>query len=103
MSNDVKSINFAELEPQASQNGKALFNDGDLSLVEHVKVDLTVRLGDVKMTIGELFNLKQGEVIQLNQSVETPIQLYMKDQLIAYGKLVAVDDFLGFQILKIES
>ncbi|HAV5533345.1 TPA: flagellar motor switch protein FliN, partial [Acinetobacter baumannii] len=36
-----------------------------------------------------------------DQSVEEPLKLYLKDRLIAHGKLVAVDDVLGFQVTEV--
>ena len=58
-------------------------------------------MGSVKLTVSDLFNLKQGSTVKLDQSVEEPLKLYLKDRLIAYGKLVAVDDVLGFQVTEI--
>lgn len=101
MTDHINEINLAEVTAQVQPGSASLLTNNDLSLVGHVEVELSVEVGSAKIAIGELFNLKQGSVVTLQQPVDTPFKLFVKDKLIGYGKLVAVDDVLGFQITQI--
>ncbi|MFV5642770.1 FliM/FliN family flagellar motor switch protein [Acinetobacter oleivorans] len=100
MTTQINDINLPSLDGKNSESSKDLL-ENKLSIVDHVEVELVVEVGSVKLTVSDLFNLKQGSTVKLDQSVEEPLKLYLKDRLIAYGKLVAVDDVLGFQVTEI--
>jgi flagellar motor switch protein FliN/FliY len=96
----INDVNLPNLDGQNSKNSQDLLQD-KLSIVDHVEVELIVEVGNVRLTVGDLFNLKQGSIVKLNQSVDEPLKLYLKNQLIAHGKLIAVDDVLGFQVTEL--
>jgi len=96
----INEINLPTLTDVAGKNSPNLIKE-KLSVVDQVEVELIVEVGSAKLTIGELLNLKQGSLIKLDQLVDEPLKLYLKDRLLGYGKLVAVDDMLGFQITQL--
>jgi len=98
----INEINLPILTEGAEKNSPNLIKD-KLAIVDQVEVELIVEVGSTKLTIGELLNLKQGSLIKLDQLVDEPLKLYLKDRLLGYGKLVAVDDMLGFQITQLNS
>jgi flagellar motor switch protein FliN/FliY len=73
----------------------------DLSLVDHVKVRLTAVLGDVELTVAELFELKAGGVLRLAQGLEEPVVLQLDGKPVATATLVAVGDCFGVQIAQV--
>jgi len=98
----INDVNLPNLDGQNSKKSQDLLQD-KLSIVDHVEVELVVEVGNVRLTVGDLFNLKQGSIVKLDQSVDEPLKLYLKDRLIAHGKLIAVDDVLGFQVTELIS
>ncbi|KKW81789.1 flagellar motor switch protein FliN [Acinetobacter sp. AG1] len=100
MTTQINEINLPTLTDVAGKNSPNLIKD-KLSVVDQVEVELIVEVGSAKLTVGELLNLKQGSLIKLDQLVDEPLKLYLKDRLLGYGKLVAVDDMLGFQITQL--
>lgn len=100
MTTQINDVNLPNLDGQNSKNSQDLLQD-KLSIVDHVEVELVVEVGNVRLTVGDLFNLKQGSIVKLDQSVNEPLKLYLKDRLIAHGKLIAVDDVLGFQVTEL--
>lgn len=99
MTTQINEINLPTLKEAVDNNTSNLVDK--LTVVDQVEVELVVEVGSAKITIGELLSLKQGSLIKLDQSVDTPLKLYLKDHLVGYGKLVAVDDVLGFQITQL--
>jgi flagellar motor switch protein FliN/FliY len=73
----------------------------DLSLVGHVKVRLMAVLGDVELSLAELFELKAGKVLSLDQALDEPVVLQLNGKAVATAQLVAVDDHFGVQIVQV--
>ncbi|RMH94056.1 flagellar motor switch protein FliN [Lysobacter pythonis] len=73
----------------------------DLELVGHVKVALSARVGTIDLPIRELFSMKQGDVLMLNERVDAPVDLLLDGRLVARGELLAVDDHFGIRILEL--
>lgn len=73
----------------------------DMSLVGHVPVALTALIGNVSLTVDQLFALKKGEVLAMNESIDAPITLELNGKPVARGELVAVDDHFGVRITEL--
>jgi flagellar motor switch protein FliN/FliY len=74
-----------------------------LDLVEHVKVRVTVSLGETEIPISKLFALGSGDVLALDREADAPVDIRVNDRLIARGVLVAVGDQFGVRITEIEA
>jgi flagellar motor switch protein FliN/FliY len=73
----------------------------DMGLVGHVQVAMTAEVGTVTMSIEELFALSAGDVVRMNERVETPLTLLLNGKPVARGELLAVDDHFGIRILDV--
>ena len=73
----------------------------DMSLIGHVPVTLTAFIGSVSISIDKLFSLKKGEVIEMNESLDTPITLQLNGKSVARGELVAVEDNFGIRVTEL--
>src|SRR6266850_2615347 len=71
---------------------------GNLALVEGVKVKIEARLGGAELTVAELFALKRDSVVTLDALLDAPIELRLGEKVVALGQLVAVDDRFGLRI-----
>jgi flagellar motor switch protein FliN/FliY len=93
-----------ELPPAADrqEQGAALFN-GHLGLIQGVKVRLAASLGSSSLTVAELFALKDGSVLKLDRAIDEPVDVMLEGQVIARGRLVAVDDNFGVSITEISA
>ena len=69
-----------------------------LDPIRNVQVKASARLGSASMTVEELFALKEGDVIELEQAVDAPIEVLVEDRLVAYGRIVVVGDRFGVLI-----
>ncbi|MEM9101514.1 MAG: FliM/FliN family flagellar motor C-terminal domain-containing protein [Pseudomonadota bacterium] len=98
--NDAKTIELSELEnnPVDQQN----LVERDLGLVKNVEVELTAKLGSASITLDKLFSLQAGEVLALNETVDTPLELELDGKVVAKGLLVAVDNTFAVKITAIK-
>ena len=74
---------------------------GNLSLLEDVSVEVSLRVGTCTMTMGEVLQLEAGDVVQMNESIDDPVLLYLNDKVVATGEVVVVEDRLGLKIVDI--
>ena len=98
------SVNAVELEEVTSNTGtEKLLKADKLNLVADVKVELTIELGNAELTVQELFDLKKDGVLKLNANVNSDLLVKLNGNVVATGKLVAVEDNFGVQITHVSS
>jgi flagellar motor switch protein FliN/FliY len=73
----------------------------DMSLVGHVGVSLSALVGTVSLSIEQLFAMKQGEVLTMNETCDTPVTLMLNGKPVARGELVAVEEHFGIRITEL--
>ncbi|MFT4925214.1 MAG: flagellar motor switch protein FliN/FliY [Phenylobacterium sp.] len=101
MSN-INEVELSEIErevaDQPENDPKPLIDSNNIALISNLPVNLNVELGQLVMSVEQLYDLKVGEVVKLDTQVNQPIKLCFNQQLVAEGLLVAVDDHYGFEI-----
>src|SRR5436190_17584346 len=90
------SVNPVRLQQitEGGGQGPRIF-EGNLSLIQGVKVKLEVVVGQTELTVGELFDLKNHSVVKLDVATHAPVDVRLDGKTIARGHLVVVDDNLG--------
>ena len=79
----------------------AQIEEKSLDIVLDVKVKVTVQLGSCQLPMREVLELVPGSVVQLHQSANDPVGLYVNDRLVAYGEVVVVEDNFGIKITEL--
>jgi flagellar motor switch protein FliN len=75
----------------------------DLSLLLDVPLQVTVELGRTRMTIESLLKLTQGSVVELNQIVGEPLNIYVNNRLMARGEAVIMKEKFAMRIVDVIS
>lgn len=81
-----------------TEQGEKVLTGTPLSLVSNVTVKLEVVAGETEISIGELFDLRIGGVLALDQLKDAPLTIRLDGKPIAHGELVAVDQHFGIVI-----
>lgn len=92
--------NLKEVVSDGEASGMALPRQ-DISMIGHVQVSLAAQVGTLTMSVEELFNLRAGDVISMNELLEAPLTLMLNGRAVARGELLAVDDVFGVRILEL--
>ncbi len=95
----LSSIEYPELG--SSEKGEPLFK-GNFDLIKNAEVTIDVVVGSKVISVEELYSLKRGSVISLDQLLNEPVALLVDGNTVAYGELVAVDDSFGLKITDID-
>lgn len=96
------SVSRVHLFPlEQTERGERVLTGTPLSLVSNVTVKLEVIAGETEISIGELFDLRAGAVLTLDQLKEAPLTIRLDGKPIAQGQLVAVDNHFGIAITRL--
>jgi flagellar motor switch protein FliN len=93
---DISEVEFPVLaeKPKAVQFEDNIFNN--------IPVKVTVELGKAQMALKDIYDLGEGSIIELNRLVGEPLALVVNGQTIAHGEVVAIDNYFGLRLTKIE-
>ena len=66
-----------------------------------IRTRLTVVLGSIELSVGDLLGAREQQVLQLDRTLEQPVDLLLEGQVVARGTLVAVGDSFGVRITEL--
>ncbi|MEO5345171.1 MAG: flagellar motor switch protein FliN [Magnetococcus sp. YQC-9] len=87
----------------SSGGGSMAVNEKNMELLMDVPLEISVRLGGVKMQIRDLLKLNKGSLIELGREADDPLEIHVNNRLLAYGEVVMIKDKLGIRITDIVS
>ncbi len=75
----------------------------DFERLRSVPLELTVLLGSRKLTIGELLELGEGSIVELDRAADGPVDLLAGGTVIAQGEIIAVEEHFGIRITDVRA
>lgn len=72
-----------------------------MELVLDFPLEISVRIGDTNMSIGEIMNLSTGMVIDLNRMLDENVDLLVNGKLFAKGEVLSMGEYFGIRITSI--
>ena len=76
-------------------------NPPNLDILLDVPFQLSVELGVTRLPMRDVLQRSAGSVVQLDQSAEEPVNLYVNGKLVARGEVVVVDERFGVKISEV--
>ncbi|ADC89140.1 flagellar motor switch protein FliN [Thermocrinis albus DSM 14484] len=105
---DTSSMWEQALKEQQEAEGRHGEGQGDSQdLSEKVRrfleipLELEVVIGRTTLKLGELLHLGPGSVVELDNHVESPVDILVNGKLVAKGEIVVVEDKFGVRITDI--
>ncbi|MDG1894889.1 MAG: flagellar motor switch protein FliN [Fuerstiella sp.] len=68
-----------------------------------VQVDISVEIGRVTMGLGELLQLGEGSVVELNRDLNEPVSVMAQGVQIASGEVVVINDRFAVRVTEVAS
>ena len=88
------------LEELVDSDGNNLIDPNkSIDLVKNVQISMDVVVGKAELSVGELFDLKDGSVVNIDRDASEPLDLMLDGKIVAKGYLVAAGDNFGIQIV----
>jgi len=96
----IENVELQDVEELKLSDGEVLL-EKSVDLIGHIKASAEVKVGTIDISIEKLFNIKNGEVLELNESVDEKFCLMINGKRVAEGNLVVVDDKFGFEVVDV--
>ena len=77
--------------------------NGNLSMIMSVPLDITVEIGRARKMVHEILEIRSGSVVELDKQAGDPVDVIVNGQLMARGDVVVIDDNFGVRITEIIS
>lgn len=95
---NVQPVQFGNFEaPSVAQN------QGNISLLMDVDMQMTVELGRTKQSIKEILGIGEGTIIELDKLAGEPVDILVNHKPIAKGEVVVIDENFGVRVTEIIS
>jgi flagellar motor switch protein FliN/FliY len=78
-------------------------NSRNIGLLLDIELPIIIRLGSTEMQLKDVMRLGPGAIIELNKSVDEPVELLVNEVTIARGEVVVVDGNFAFRVTEVES
>ena len=72
-----------------------------IDFILDIPLKMTIEFGRTKMLINELLQLGIGSIIELDKTVDEPLELLVNGKLVARGEVVVMNDKLAIKITDI--
>lgn len=92
----AQAVEFSEASAMGDMGG-----GGSIELLLDVNISVTVALGQTEIPVRRLLQLGPGSVLELDKSIDEPVDLYLRDTRFATGSVVVVDGRFAVKIKQI--
>jgi len=73
-----------------------------LAQLSDVPIPVTVQLGRVRLTLGDLCRLKSGSLLELDRESHEPADILVNGKVVAHGEIVTIENHYGVRITSVE-
>ena len=86
-----------EIVPENEKNG----TEQDMGVLMDLQLAASIRFGETEMLLEDVIKLGVGSIIELNSSIDEPVELVVNGRPLARGEVVVVDGFYGIRITEL--
>ncbi|MGL4205196.1 MAG: flagellar motor switch protein FliN [Aeromonadaceae bacterium] len=73
----------------------------DLSFFRNIPVNVTLEVASTELPLGDLMQVAEGSVIELDKQVGDPLDVRVNGRLLARGEVVVVNGKYGLRLVEI--
>jgi len=95
--------NIQQLQYPNLQTGMNASEQGNISLIMDVNMEMTVELGRTKKSIKDILGMGEGTIIELDKLAGEPVDILVNHKPIAKGEVVVIDENFGVRVTEILS
>ena len=95
--------NVQQLQYPSLQTGMNAGEQGNISLIMDVFMEMTVELGRTKKSIKDILGMGEGTIIELDKLAGEPVDILVNHKPIAKGEVVVIDENFGVRVTEILS
>ncbi len=101
---DVPFDEVEDTEIQAEEQTSTRKNAPDnLDIILDIDLDVKIRIGEKQILIKDLLDLREGSIIELEKSIDEPMDILINNKVVAQGIVVVVGGRFGVKITNIDT
>ena len=93
----------AQTAPPPAPAQKKAEAGNNIERLMDVEVNVTVRFGKTEMPLREIVKFGVGSMIELNRTIDEPVELLINNYPFARGEVVVIDGYYGVKVTEIGS
>lgn len=97
---DAVAVGTRRLEELAHSGASG--EELSLNQLSDVPIQVTVQLGRVRLTLGDLVRLKAGSLLELDREAHEPADILVNGKIVAHGEIVTIENHYGVRITAVE-
>ena len=94
---EIGSPEYQEISDKGNQTGQP----ADLNRFQDIKVNVSADLGRAEVPIQTLMNIGEGSVIELDRTIDSPVELVAQGVPLACGEVVVVNGCFAIRVTKV--
>ncbi|MDC2865771.1 MULTISPECIES: FliM/FliN family flagellar motor switch protein [unclassified Bacillus (in: firmicutes)] len=94
----VALVNLEECTKDENQLPKA-----HIETVSDISVELGVRLGRTRLTLGDVKNLRVGDILEVEKNLGHKVDVYLSSEKVGIGEAIVMDENFGIIISEIQA
>ena len=95
---NVQTLQYPNL-----QNSNMFGEQGNISLIMDVKMEMTVELGRTEKQVKDILAMGEGTILELDKLAGEAVDILVNHKLIAKGEVVVIDENFGVRVTEILS
>ncbi|ABS21700.1 MULTISPECIES: flagellar motor switch protein FliN [Bacillus cereus group] len=101
MKHEVSPVSLMSLEEYAIQREEQA--KAHIDTVSDISIELGVKLGKASVQLGDVKNLKVGDVLEVEKNLGHKVDVYLSDIKVGIGEAIVMDEQFGIIISEIEA
>ncbi|EEL88511.1 flagellar motor switch protein [Bacillus cereus] len=101
MKHEVSPVSLMGLEEFAGGRNEA--EKAHIDTVSDISIELGVKLGKSSITLGDVKQLKVGDVLEVEKNLGHKVDVYLSDIKVGIGEATVMDEKFGIIISEIEA
>jgi len=95
--NNIRKVQFSPLGPSSVKEEKK-----DINFLKEIDLLLEVELGSTILSLKEVLNMSEGDVITLSKMVGDTVDLKANNVWLAQGEVLVINEVLGIRISSLD-
>ncbi|PEA53512.1 flagellar motor switch protein [Bacillus pseudomycoides] len=101
MKHEVSSVALVNLEEYTKDPNE--LSKAHIETVSDISVELGVRLGKKTLTLGDVKNLKVGDILEVEKKLGHKVDVYLSSEKVGIGEAIVMDENFGIIISEIHA
>jgi flagellar motor switch protein FliN len=98
---EISSGSMIDASGDSDSSSSKIDQKRNLGILRDINMELIIELGRAEMSMKDVLRLTRGSAIELDRQCSDPVDIFVHNQLVARGEVLAIDENFGIKITHI--